>query len=161
MQSRLINPAGGRWWRYLALALAMQSLPWTAWAVGGADKAGAAKPSLTPDVLGTGSVLQMLAGLAVVVGLVFGLAWFMRRFGRLSFGGSNAVRVVGALSMGARERVVLVQAGETQVLVGVAPGRVQTLHVLDKPVDVDQRPGGAQAGFAERLRQVMSRGGSQ
>lgn len=143
------------------VALGMLFAPWAGWAATGTDKNAAVKSAPALDALGVGNIVQMLAGLAVVLGLVFGLAWFMRRFGRVSFGGNSSVRVIGALSMGARERVVLVQAGDTQVLVGVAPGRVQALHVLDKPVDVAQGQAGAQTGFAERLRQVMSRGATQ
>ncbi|MEJ2381113.1 MAG: flagellar biosynthetic protein FliO [Gammaproteobacteria bacterium] len=103
-------------------------------------------------------MVQMFVGLAVVLALVFLLAWAMRRFGRLSVVGNRSLRVVGALSMGTRERVVLIQAGETQLLVGVAPGRVQTLHVLDKPIEpaAGSDEGG---GFAQRLRQAMARGG--
>jgi flagellar protein FliO/FliZ len=110
------------------------------------------------DPLSTGSMVQMFAGLALVLGLVFLLAWAMRRFGRLSVVGNRSLRVVGALSMGTRERVVLIQAGETQLLVGVAPGRVQTLHVLDKPIE-PAAGGDEGGGFAQRLRQVMARGG--
>jgi flagellar protein FliO/FliZ len=57
--------------------------------------------------------------------------------------------------MGARERVVLIQAGETQLLLGVAPGRVQTLHVLDQPLQMSSSSG---SGFAEQLSQMLKKG---
>ena len=53
---------------------------------------------------------------------------------------------------------MLVQVGDKQLLLGVAPGRVQTLYVLDRPVESSTPPMGAPGGFAEKLAQLM-RGG--
>jgi len=57
--------------------------------------------------------------------------------------------------MGTRERVVLLQVGETQLLLGVAPGRVQTLHVLDKPLDSGKQ--GAGPRFSEQLGRLLKK----
>lgn len=112
-----------------------------------------AEPSRT--AIGAGSVLQMIAGLALVVVLIFALAWAVRRFGHVNVNARGALRVVGALSMGARERVVLIEAGDKQILLGVAPGRVQTLHVLDEPIRPQPGTSSPTGGFAERLRIAM------
>lgn len=124
-----------------------------------AEKSAVASAEISRSPVGAGSVLQMIAGLALVVVLIFALAWAVRRFGNVNVNARGALRVVGALSMGSRERVVLIEAGDKQILLGVAPGRVQTLHVLDEPIR-PQSTGGAQSGsFAERLRGAM--GGRQ
>ncbi len=111
------------------------------------------------EAVGTGSLLQMLAGLAVIVGLILGMAWFMRRLGGLPGTGAGALKVLGGVSLGQRERVVLLQAGDKQLLIGVAPGQIRTLHVLDEPI-VTGTPEPA-AGFAARLEAVMKRGGGK
>lgn len=124
-----------------------------------AEKSAVASAEISRSPVGAGSVLQMIAGLALVVVLIFALAWAVRRFGNVNVNARGALRVVGALSMGSRERVVLIEAGDKQILLGVAPGRVQTLHVLDEPIR-PQSTGGPQGGsFAERLRGAM--GGRQ
>jgi flagellar protein FliO/FliZ len=46
------------------------------------------------------------------------------------------LRVCLSLAVVMKERVVLVQAGEKQMLLGVAPGNVRTLHVFDQPIAV-------------------------
>lgn len=84
--------------------------------------------------LTTGSLIQVTAGLLVVVLTIFALAWFLRRYGRFSSSANGALKVVGGLSVGPRERVVLLQIKDRQLLVGVAPGRVQMLHELEEPV---------------------------
>ncbi len=101
------------------------------------------------------SLLQTLLGLVAVLLVIGAAAWMLRRIGPLQAGANGAMRVLGGLSMGARERVVLIQVGQTQLLLGVAPGRVQTLHVLDPPLPLAKIPAPAAAPFAERLARLM------
>ena len=82
----------------------------------------------TADLTSAG--IRMVLGLAVVLALLGATAWASRRFrvsGRLRGG---LIEVVSGLSLGARERVVLLRVGGDQVLVGVSPSGMRTLHVL-------------------------------
>lgn len=121
------------------------------------DKAAptASAPVLEP--MSTGGLLQLIFGLLVVLALIVGLAWFMRRVGRLQGGAAGSLRVLGGLSMGTRERVVLIQVGDKQLLLGVAPGRVQTLHVLDEPIRMNESSHTA-GSFAANLTAALQRG---
>mgnify|MGYP000383068744 CR=1 FL=1 len=51
---------------------------------------------------------------------------------QLGSGTGQSMRVVSAISVGTRERVVLVQVGEQQLVLGVAPGRVNLLQQIDQ-----------------------------
>ncbi|HED16408.1 MAG TPA: flagellar biosynthetic protein FliO, partial [Gammaproteobacteria bacterium] len=84
------------------------------------------------------------------------VSWLMRRMGNVTGQRTDKLNVIAALSMGARERVVLLQVGEQQLLLGVAPGRIQTLHVLDQPLDMSSSSHPVTA-FQERLKKIMSR----
>lgn len=88
--------------------------------------------SLTSEPIGLSNYMQMFFGLFVVVALIFGMAWFMKRLGSINGMATGNLKVLGGISVGQRERVVLIQAGETQLLIGVAPGEIRTLHVLDE-----------------------------
>lgn len=110
--------------------------------------------SLTNEPVGLGNYIQMFFGLFVVVALIFAMAWFMRRMGNLNSTTAGNLKVLGGISVGQRERVVLVQAGETQILIGVAPGEVRTLHVMDEPV-VKADALKAPSGFAEKLHAAI------
>ncbi len=90
---------------------------------------GAAQP-----VLGAGTALQLLLGLVLVLAAIVTVAWLARRALQLRPGMHGQLRVLGGLPVGGRERVVLVQVGATQIVLGVAPGRVQMLHVLEQPL---------------------------
>ncbi|WP_126453795.1 flagellar biosynthetic protein FliO [Sulfuriflexus mobilis] len=103
-----------------------------------------------------GTLAQVALGLLLVLCLILAVAWLLKRVGGFSVSGNGALKILGGLSMGARERVVLMQVGEEQILIGVSPGRVQTLHVLNKPV-VDTAKANTEIGFADRLAEALGR----
>lgn len=117
--------------------------------------------SLANEPVGLGNYLQMFFGLFVVVALIIGMAWFMRRMGSMSGMAAGNLKVLGGISVGQRERVVLVQAGETQLLVGVAPGEIRTLHVMDKPITTSiESNSKVTSGFAEKLHAAIKNRGN-
>lgn len=77
---------------------------------------------------------QILVSLLLVVGLIGGLFVVLKRL-QVRGGTSGAIRVLAAQSLGTRERAVLLEVAGRQVLVGVAPGRVQTLLVIGEPAE--------------------------
>ena len=120
---------------------------------------GAGRPAVAPpDPVGAGGMAQVFLGLLLVIAMIVGVAWLARRFGNFQTTANGGLRVVGGLSMGPRERVVLVQVGDRQLLLGVAPGRVSTLHVLDKPLPQVSPPGLANDTFAARLAGMLKQG---
>lgn len=119
-----------------------------------------AAPAATPEPLGPGSAFQVLFALGFVLALIGAMAWLARRFGNMpgGVGGmGGAVRVLASQAVGQRERIVLVQVGETQLLLGVAPGRVETLHVLEKPLDL--AAAGSVPHFADRFAAALKNRG--
>ncbi|MFQ5488719.1 MAG: flagellar biosynthetic protein FliO, partial [Gammaproteobacteria bacterium] len=83
----------------------------------------------------------------------FGAAWFFRRYGRFHGMVNDKMKIVAGLSVGQREKVIVLQAGDTQMLLGVSPGRVQTLHVFAEPViEVEARSEVKAVGFTDFLK---------
>jgi flagellar protein FliO/FliZ len=105
-------------------------------------------PAGGTDVLTPGSTAQLVASLLVVVALIFALGWLSRRMHRFSPGTRNrALRLVDVLPVGARERIAIIEADGQRLVVGLAPGRVQTLHVLERSPDAT---GAAASGTTDR-----------
>jgi len=69
-------------------------------------------------------LVQVMGGLGVVLAMVLLLAWLTKRFNHSRLSGTHGLRLLGGISLGGKERIVLVQAGDVQLLVGVAPGRL-------------------------------------
>lgn len=129
-----------------------------------AAKAPASNPAIvhassTPSLI-TGSagaqLMQLLLGLVLVVGLIFLLAWLVRRVQQVVPRGNQAIRLISSQSLGPRDRLVLVQVGEEQVLLGLTPGRITPLHVMRQPVHAaESEP--AQPEFAQRLLELLNK----
>jgi flagellar protein FliO/FliZ len=81
-------------------------------------------------VIGAGPWLQSALALLVVLGLVAVAAWLARRSGLARPAGASALRPVASLSLGARERVVVVEVCGRWLVLGVAPGNVRALADL-------------------------------
>ena len=104
-----------------------------------------------------GGLLQMLLGLAVVLGAVWATAWLLRRFAPGQGVAGGALRVVGGVMVGPKERVVVVETGETWLLLGVASGQVNLLHSMPRPEGVVTSQIGEFQGknFGSWLKQAM------
>ncbi len=83
-------------------------------------------------VVSGGSIVTMLLALAATLALIGLVAWLMKRLPQRAFGAPAFLKVISSVAVGARERVVVVEAGETWLVLGVAPGRVNALHQLPR-----------------------------
>ena len=103
-----------------------------------------------------GQLTQLVLGLLLVVGLIFALAWLLRRVQRIGPGNAQVIELIGSRALGTRDRLVLVQVGEEQILLGLTPGRITPLHVLKQPVVVTQTQTPTPE-FAQRLMELMGK----
>jgi flagellar protein FliO/FliZ len=119
----------------------------------GSAFAQAAEP---PGVSTRHALLQTVLALVLVIGVLFLAAYLLRKLnGGRGFGSSGPLRVVGGLMIGTRERIVLVEIGDTWIVVGLVPGQIRTLHTLPKG---DLKPAGdGERHFAQWLKQITER----
>jgi len=119
------------------------------------------QPAYAPPVpaVSTGSMLQMLAGLLLVLAVIGAAAWLLKRVAANPGTAAGSIRVVAGAAVGQRERVVLVEIGGTWLVLGVAPGQVRALHSM--PKDSAEHFGNPSAppptGFQAWLRHVMEK----
>ncbi|HEY5807421.1 MAG TPA: flagellar biosynthetic protein FliO [Povalibacter sp.] len=118
----------------------------------------AEKPFAAPEVVqhapatGAGSLLQVTFSLALVLAAVFAAAWLVRRLRGFGKFGVNVIQVVADAPLGTKERAVLIQVGEQQLLLGVTPGQVNLLHVLAQPIEVNSGQRTADSAGGDALR---------
>ncbi len=94
-----------------------------------------------------------LIALAAVVALILFLAWVLRKLPGAGLKSLSGLRVVASLAVGPRERVVLVDCGGQQLLLGVTQHGVNLLYSLPEPL-LDAP---SQAGFADLLARLKAR----
>lgn len=111
-------------------------------------------PALQHSFSPVASLAQLLFGLIIVVGLIFGATWMMKKMGVKSSTHPQFLKIIATLAVSQRERIMLIEAGESWLVVGVAPGRINTLHTLPKgeiPVEPNQS-GPAFAHILQKLK---------
>jgi flagellar protein FliO/FliZ len=119
---------GGHRGRLILIAAALTGLALSAAAQAADHPFAAPTPIAIPA--SPASLLRVVLGLALVLALVFAAAWLMRRLRAIQGAGTDGITVLAQTSLGARERVILVQVGGQKLLLGAGPGNVRTLLVL-------------------------------
>jgi flagellar protein FliO/FliZ len=107
--------------------------------------------------LSVGSLTQLTLSLLAIVGFILLLGWALKRLKVASPRGSGEIVVVDELSVGPRDRIMLIRVGESQVLVGVGASGLVPLTPLAVPIVLKGVP--RTPAFAERLREMMKRPG--
>jgi len=98
--------------------------------------------------------LQIVLSLVLVLLIIFLAAWMLRRYGRYPGVADGNLKVLGALSVGQRERILLLQVGKEQILVGVTSSRISTLHQLPENIEAQEsQPLGS--SFAQRFQEAL------
>ncbi len=96
-----------------------------------AGRALAASEAVPPAVgVGGEQLLETAGGLVIVLAVLLGLAWVFKRYLAVPGVGKGRVQVIGGVSLGPRERAVIVEVEGERLLLGVAQGNVRMLHRL-------------------------------
>ena len=100
----------------------------------------AAEPSASKLPLAdtSGYFLQLLSGLGLVLLSIAVLAWLLKRINRLPNRDLKDLELIASLSVGQRERVVIVRAGSTELVLGVAPGSISKLGEIPSSPTAEQ-----------------------
>lgn len=116
-----------------------------------------AVPRQTAKVVSSGDVAQWLLALILVLAVFFLSVWLLRKSGSLAFVGKGQLTILAGLSLGMREKLVLVKVGEKQLLLGVSSGRIDKLLELEGDQRLFLNGPETQEGsvFAKKLLQVM------
>jgi flagellar protein FliO/FliZ len=110
----------------------------------------------TPAAPTAGGLAQVTFALLLVLVAIFAAAWIARRMRGFNNRVGDAIDILADVPLGQKERAVLLKVGEQQILVGVAPGRVNTLHVLEQPLDL-KKPGASPTDSRPNFKQLMLR----
>jgi flagellar protein FliO/FliZ len=114
-----------------------------------APKVNLPRGTVTPDLT------QLVASLVIVLGLIVAAAWAVKRFQLLGNRNSGSLRVVSSLALGPKERLLLVDAGDRRLLLGVSAAGIVTLDVDPHPAPGAELADGGQ--FSTRLDQEVRR----
>lgn len=101
---------------------------------------------------------QMVLGLAAVLGVIFGLAWLARRFNLNVAGASGSLRVVSAMTVGPKEKILVVEVEDKRLLLGVTSQQITLLQVLEGEAPNPVTSAASAGGFAEKMQALLKSG---
>jgi flagellar protein FliO/FliZ len=133
-----------RWFMFCAgLAMSLATL---------AETTGAT-PRQAGKIVSSADVLQWVLALLLVLAIFGAVVWLFRKNGGLALINNRPLAIVAGLSLGMREKLVLVKVGEKQLLLGVTAGRIDKLLELEGEQRLFQHQGGqAESGlFAKKI----------
>ncbi len=115
---------------------------------------GSAKGSLSFQ-----QVASWVASLLLVLAIFLFCIWVIRKTQRWVTPSARQLRIVTGLALGMREKLVLIQVGDKQVLLGVTPGRIDKLLELkgDEQIETDISAVRLEP-FAQKLAQALKKG---
>lgn len=99
---------------------------------------------------------QVTLVLILIIGIILLCAWLFRKLNGTSLGHSKLLNVVGSVSVGQRERVVIVELKDTWLVLGVAAGNISKLDEMP----AQERPEPQLNSFATRLQQALNKNAS-
>jgi len=115
--------------------------------------------SNSSEPLSTANLTQWTIGLVFVLLMILVVAWVAKRFTGLAANHKGNLKVLSGVSLGSREKAVLIKAGNQHLLLGVAPGRVVTLHAFEAgeiPENITQGESTPNM-FQDSLQKVMNK----
>ena len=95
-------------------------------------------------------LLQVSGALIAIIALILAAAWLVKRTG------VNGLKISASASLGARERVVVVDVEDARLVLGVTAGQINLLHKLPPSAPTEEIP---QTDFQSVMKNLLKRGG--
>ena len=77
-----------------------------------------------------GPAIRTILSLIAVLAVLGACAWFVQRMRNGGHLKGGLIEIISGVSLGNREKVVLLRVGEEQIVVGVSPAGMTSLHVI-------------------------------
>jgi flagellar protein FliO/FliZ len=105
-----------------------------------------------------GGLGEVAFALILVLAAIFVIAWLARRMRIVGSRVGGAIDVLANVQLGQKERAVLLKVGSTQILIGVTPHQVNTLHVLTEPLEIaGSQPPATPGDATNTFRNLLTR----
>lgn len=100
-------------------------------------------------------IVQIVLSLVFILVIIFVSAWLLKRFSAFSGVTGGHLKVISALGVGQREKILVIQVGEEQLLLGVTTSQVTLLHKLEEKLEMKEPPPIIGSAFSKRLQDAL------
>lgn len=99
-------------------------------------------------------LVNVTLALMGIIGLIFAISWFVKRFSQGAFSANAHIKILSAMPLGTRERIVLIEVGGQQLLLGITSTNINTLHMFETPIVVENKTDN-QSDFSRKLMAIL------
>ncbi|MBE8577346.1 flagellar biosynthetic protein FliO [Vibrio sp. OPT18] len=92
--------------------------------------------------------------LIFVIAFILFIAWLLKRMQVPAMSNQQGLAIVRQISVGTKERIAIVQAGDEQFLVGITTQSIQLISKLDKPLTQEMLE---KSTFSSQLSQLIKK----
>lgn len=105
------------------------------------------------------NITPIIVGLLVCIGLIILTAFILKRMMGFKVGIRGEINIVSGVSLGTREKLVLIAVGDTYILVGMTPNSINKIHKFDeKPFQETNEVETKQPSFASMIQESLRKG---
>ena len=108
-------------------------------------------------VIDNSEIIRMIGTLLGIVAIILISAFVLKRMKLVNFNKNTDLKMLAGLSLGSKERIILIEAGSKQILIGVTNQSITPLHVFEQPI-VDTEISTEKISFLQILQNKMKRG---
>ncbi len=100
---------------------------------------------------------DVLLSLMVVVALIFLVVWLLKKMSYTSFSKSKHISIITEIPLSSKDRLMIIQAGDEQFLIGASPGYIGKIARLKKPVVCEKEKSVPSEAFEQFLSKAIKR----
>ncbi len=110
----------------------------------------------TLSVITSGDIVKLFFSLLSVIVLVLLFSYLFTKLNGVSLGAKGHIQVKSTVSVGAKEKIMLISVGEEDMLVGVTTGCISLLSQVD-PKKLQSTENPQSLPFSENLKKFLHR----
>ena len=103
----------------------------------------------------SGYIFQVFVGLVIVIAMIFAVAALAKRFGAGGMLNNQHMKIVSSLSLGQKEKIIVIEAGERQLLLGVTAQQITNLYVFDESI-IDLKTKKEMSDFTQKIHGFLT-----
>lgn len=109
-----------------------------------------------PNMITHGELMRVITGLLLVLLLIILLSWIVKRLQGANLSSSKGFQSIASMTLGPKEKVVLLKVGERHLLMGVGVGSITLLYDFGEhmPKGFDSE---SKTSFAELLKSSLGK----
>jgi flagellar protein FliO/FliZ len=88
----------------------------------------AAASNASPALLGHSELVNILSSLLLVIVLIVLLSWLVKRLNVVQLSSSKGFESISSMTLGPKERMMIVKVGSRYLLIGIGASSVNTLY---------------------------------